>query len=188
MIEYIDHLAGYVHDTSLLIMDRLSSHKSERVLSYIREWKNEDGSPKLIPLLLPPKSAFLISPLDMGAISAFKANFYRFDRSTIDFKVRAMLQAWEEVSNDSLVNIWENCGLVGKESFASIRERFMKEVVGVVPEEFAELCDFYEAWKNGVIDVDGTTRGRRVTLAIPHQITEAYLDGEYWTNYGFHGS
>jgi transposase len=184
MMEYVDHVADLVEGTNLLIMDRLSSHKSEMVLNYIREWENNDGSKKFIPLLIPPKAAFLISPLDMGAISAFKANFYRFERSTIDLKKRAMVQAWDEVSNESLKNIWRNCGLVGKEALESIRERFMKEVVGIVPKEYEELMEFYEAWKNGVIEVSGATRGRGVTLDTPQQLSDGYLSGQYWTNYG----
>ena len=184
MMEYVDHIADLVEGTNLLIMDRLSSHKSNDVLHYIREWENNDGSHKVIPLLLPPKSAFLISPLDMGAISAFKANYYRFDRSTIDSKKSAMTQAWNEVSNESLKNIWLNCGLVGEESLQSIRERFMKEVVGIVPKEFEELIEFYDAWKSGIIDVEGAHRGRGVTLEIPQQLSDAYLSGKYWTNYG----
>ncbi len=79
--------------------NRLSSHKTEQVLNYIREWENADCSMQFIPLLIPSKAALLISPLDMGAISAFKANFYRFDRSTIDLKRRTKVQAWDEVSN-----------------------------------------------------------------------------------------
>jgi hypothetical protein len=184
MIDYVDHVADLVDGTNLLIMDRLSSHKSNEVLHYIREWENKDGSQKFIPLLLPPKAAFLISPLDMGAISAFKANFYRFDRSTIDSKKSALTQAWNEVTNESLKSIWLNCGLVGEESLDSIRDRFKKEVVGIVPKEYEELIEFYEAWKNGVIDVEGAYLGRGVTLEIPQQLFHSYLSGNYWTNYG----
>jgi hypothetical protein len=185
MMEYVDHIADYVEGTNLLIMDRLSSHKSATVLNYIREWENDDGSKKFIPLLIPPKAAFLLSPLDMGAIAAYKANFYRYDRSTIDLKKRAMVNAWDEVSNATLKNIWRNCGLVGKESLTSIHDRFMKEVVGIVPNEYEELMDFYEAWKNGVIEVEGAHRGRGVTMDSPLQLSEGHMSGEYWSNFGF---
>ncbi len=36
MMEYVDHVVDLVEGTNLLIMNRLSSHKTEQVLNYIR--------------------------------------------------------------------------------------------------------------------------------------------------------
>lgn len=184
MLEYVDHVAEYVAEPSLLVMDRLSSHKSGQVIQHITSKRSADGEQLLYPILLPAKTAFLISPLDMGAIGAFKSHFYRLDRSTIDLKRRAMVQAWDAVSNETLRNICHNCGIVGEEPLQSLRSRFTREVVGIVPEKFEELLDFYDAWKSGLIEVEGATRGRGVTLEIPHQLPEAALDGQYWANFG----
>jgi hypothetical protein len=137
-----------------------------------------------IPIYLAPKTAFLISPLDMGAIAAFKAYYRRFDRSTIDLKIRAVQQAWDEVSNESLSNICINCRVVGEESLLSIRERFMKQVVNTVPSEIAEHVDYYESWVSGQIEVEGSTQARGVQLETPSQISESFLDGVYWNNFG----
>jgi hypothetical protein len=115
-----------------------------------------------IPIYLAPKTAFLISPLDMGGIAAFKAYYHRLDRSTIDLKIRADQQAWDQVSNESLRNICINCGVIGEESFASIRERFMKQVVNIVPSEISEHVEYYESWVSGKIEVEGCTRARGV--------------------------
>lgn len=186
MKEYIDHLADYVQEPSLLIMDRLSSHKAGEVIRHISSKKTATGEQLLYPILLPPKTAFLISPLDMGAISAFKSHFYQLDRSSIERKRKAVVQAWAAVSNDTLKNICINCGIVGEETLQSLRTRFMKQVVGVVPEKLEELLDFYDAWKSGLIEVEGATRGRGVTLEIPQQPSEDDLDGNYWRNYGGH--
>lgn len=186
MKEYIDHLADYVQEPSLLIMDRLSSHKAGEVIRHISSKKTATGEQLLYPILLPPKTAFLISPLDMGAISAFKSHFYQLDRSSIERKRKAVVQAWAAVSNDTLKNICINCGIVGEETLQSLRTRFMKQVVGVVPEKLEELLDFYDAWKSGLIEVEGATRGRGVTLEIPQQLSEDDLDGNYWRNYGGH--
>ena len=95
---YLDHISQYVQKTSLLCMDRLSSHTSREVREYIESFKLPDGQRMFIPIYLAPKTAFLISPLDMGAIAAFKAYYHRLDRSTIDLKIRAVQQAWDEVS------------------------------------------------------------------------------------------
>jgi hypothetical protein len=85
----------------------------------------------------------------MGAIAAFKAYYHRLDRSTIELKIRAVQQAWDEVSNETLSNICINCGVVGEESLSSIRERFMKQVVNTVPSEIEKHVDYYESWISG---------------------------------------
>lgn len=137
-----------------------------------------------IPIYLAPKTAFPISPLDMGAISAFKAYFHALDRRTIDMKLRAVQQAWNSVSNDSLRDICLNCGVVGKESMESLRGRFLKEVVNLVPEKIANHVDFYDSWVSGQIEVEGTTLGRGVQIDKPRQLSRGFMGGVYWNNYG----
>lgn len=184
MIDYIDHISQFVQEPSLLLMDRLSSHTAARVRTHIEGKLLPDGDRMFIPVFLPAKTAFLISPLDMGAIAAFKAHYYRLDRSTIDLKLRAVHAAWDAVPNDALRHICLNCGIVGEETFGSLRDRFMSQVVGFVPSELEEQANFFDAWKSGAIQVEGASRGRGVTLDVPAQIPEAHLDGVYWTNYG----
>jgi hypothetical protein len=182
---YIDHVVQYVQEPSLFIMDRLSSHKAGEVLRYIRSKLTSTGEQLLIPILLAPKTAFLISPLDMGAIAAFKSHFYKLDRSTLDRKKKALSHAWDQVSNDSLRNIYLNCGITGEETLDSLRHRFMSNVVGAVPAELEEVLDYYDSWASGAIDVDGASRGRGVTMETPQQLPEAQLSGRYWTRFGW---
>jgi hypothetical protein len=120
----------------------------------------------------------------MGAISAFKSHFVKYDRSSIQLKKRAVAQIWADVSNRALANICLNCGVVGNESLSSIRARFIKEVVGLVPKEIEDLQEYYDSWKSGAINVAGTTRGRGVTMKVPEQLSDAHLDGVYWSNFG----
>lgn len=181
---YIDHLANYVTKTSLLVMDRLSSHTSAQIRRYIESFALPSGERMFYLLLLPPKTAFLISPLDMGAISAFKSHFHQLDRSTLQLKRTAMNEAWDQVSNEALINICRNCGVIGEEDIESLRARFLKQVVGLVPEIVAQHLDYYDAWSSGCIDVDGANLGRGVTLEKPLQLEEGYLDGRRWTNFG----
>ena len=94
-----------------------------------------------------------------------------------------MYQAWDAVSNETLANICRNCGIVGEESLDSLRSRFMKEVKGLVPAEYEELLDYYDAWKSRMITVEGASCGRGITLEIPHQLAEGALDGFHWTSY-----
>jgi hypothetical protein len=184
MIEYIDHISQYVQEQSLLVMDRLSSHTANAVNRHIDSKVLPSGEKMFKPIFLPPKTAFLMSPLDMGAISAFKSHFVKYDRSSIQLKKRAVMQAWADVSNTTLANICLNCGVVGNESLSSIRARFIKEVVGLVPKEIEDLQEFYDSWKSGAIIVAGTAPDRDVTMKVPEQLSDAHLDGVYWSNFG----
>lgn len=184
MKQYIDHISQYVTKTSLLVMDRLSSHTSGQVRRCIESFTLPSGERMFYIFLLPAKTAFLISPLDMGAIGAFKSHYHRLDRSTIQKKKYAVSEAWAQVSNDTLRNICLNCGVVGEESIESLRERFLKEVGSVIPEQAAQLLDFYDAWSSGHINIPGANRARKVKLERPLQLDEGNLDGRRWTNYG----
>ena len=184
MMAYFDHLVQYVTEQSLLLLDRLSSHTSASVLNYIRSKKTANGEQLLIPILIPPKAAFLISPLDMGAIAAFKTKYYTFNRSTLEYKKMAIIAAWNSVSNEALSNICNNCGIVGDEELSALRARFLKQVTGLVPSELEDFLDYYDAWKSGSIKVEGAFRGRGIVLERPQQLTDNHLDGLYWTKYG----
>lgn len=184
MKEYIDHVAQFVEEPSLLLMDRLSSHKAGEVIQHIQTKRTATGEQLLTPILLPPKTAFLISPLDMGAIGAFKTYFYKLNRSTLELKKSALQQAWDQVSNDALRNIFQNCGITGEETLDSLRPRFMKGVAGAVPQELEEALEFFDSWESGAINVDGASRGRGVTLETPQQLQQAHLDGHYWSKFG----
>jgi hypothetical protein len=186
MKEYIDHVDSFVTEQSLFLMDRLSSHTSKAVLEYLKSKKTEDGIQKFIPILLEPKTAFLLSPLDNGAIAAFKANYYKYDRSTVELKEAAAYRAWRQVSNEALRNILRNCAIVGNEDMSSIYSRYMKEVKGGIPEKNAESWSFYESWKYGAVSVGGEPAPRGSPLEIPEQLSNAELDGRYWCSYGRH--
>lgn len=185
MISYIDHISKYVQETSLLVMDQLSSHTAGAVRRHIETKMTRDRQRLLIPIFLPAKSAFIISPLDMGAIAAFKSHYCRLNRSTTQLKLRAAYQAWNAVTNEALVNICLNCGVIGDESIESLRKRFMESVVGSVPRELEKLADFYDSWKSGTIEVEGATRGRGIKYENPQQLQQGHLDGIYWTNFGW---
>lgn len=184
MKKYYDHLAEYVEEPSLVLMDRLSSHTSKSALKYLESKKTVDGRQKFIPLLLKPKTAFLISPLDNSAIGLFKNNFYKYDRSTLKLKEAAAYLAWKEVSNSALRGFVAHCGLVGNESLNSIRSRFMKEVKGGIPEKNQDVWNFYEGWLYGTFLVDGVKPPRGSPLLKPQQLEDAELDGRYWRTYG----
>lgn len=181
---YIDHISQYVTKTSLLVMDRLSSHTSAQIRRYIESKTLPSGERMFYILLLPAKTAFLISPLDMGAIGAFKAHYHRLDRSTLHRKRIAVKEAWDQVSNETLRNICRNCGVIGEESIDSLRERFLKEVGALIPQQAAQHLDYYDAWSSGHIQVEGANLARGVTWEQPLQLQEGYLDGRRWSNFG----
>ncbi len=47
------------------------------------------------------------------------------------------------------------CPRTKKVEVASIRDRFMKEVVGFVPPQHEDLVDYYESWASEAIDIEG---------------------------------
>jgi len=184
MIEYLDHLTQFVTEPSLLLLDRLSSHTSSSVVRHLDSKVTATGEKLFTLILLPAKTSFLISPLDNGAIAAFKAYYHQLDRSTLDLKKRAIDEAWGTVTNNALMDICLHCGITGDEPIDSLRSRFEKEVGRVIPEEKEDYLDFYDCWKSGVIEVEGASRGRGVTLKPPQQLREGNLDGKYWTKFG----
>lgn len=181
---YVDHIAQYVTKTSVLVMDRLSSHTSGKVRRYIESFTLPSGERMFYILLLPAKTAFLLSPLDMGAISAFKSYFHCRDRSTLSLKQKAAREAWDQVSNESLVNICRNCGVIGEADIDSLRDKFLKQVVGLLPEQQVQHLDYYDAWASGHIRVERAHLARGVSLELPSQLEEGRLDGRRWSKFG----
>ena len=183
MKSYADHISLYVQEPSILLMDRLSSHTSKKARHYIESLKTVDGKQKFFVMFFPAKASFLISPLDNGALSLFKKNYYRYDRSTLEKKEKAAYLAWNEVSNDNLVSYFENCGLVGKRRISTLRKQFMTEVRGAIPAKHLPSWDYYDAWKCHAIQVEGALRPRGSPLDLPLQLPKAELDGKYWVHY-----
>ena len=60
-------------------------------------------------------------------------------------------------------------------------------MVNTVPSEIEEHVEYYESWVSGQVEVEGCTRARGVHLETPSQISESFLDGVYWNNFG-HGT
>jgi len=117
-------------------------------------------------------------------IGAFKQHFYRYDRSTFPLKKSAVMLAWDAVSNDSIANISRNCGLAGDESLQAIRERFEREVHGMVPEKLQSSLELYEQWIGGAVSVPVADLQRGVELTHPSQLDEGTLDGIKWIEWG----
>lgn len=186
MKEYGDHLNKFIDRPTVLIMDRLASHTSKEVRQYLEAFVCSDGSQKFETLLLPPKTAFLISPCDMGFFAMWKSEYYKYNRSTYQLKVRAANEVWKKVSPDKVANFFVHCGLTSKESAEALQVRLLKEVRGDIPEKLQRVYEFYQNWLKGSIDVPGAHRPRAPPteeMTIPE---DSGLDGVYWINKGPH--
>jgi hypothetical protein len=185
MIDYIDHVAKYVDRPSVLCMDRLSSHVSKRVITYAESLKCSDGvTQKFKILLLTPKAAFLISPLDMGFFTMFKRAYYKYDRSTYALKIMAANQVWKTISSDKIVNLFNNCGITSKESPKSLHNRIAAQVRSGIPDELEEVWEFYQGWLGGAFNISGATCPRAPPtehLIVPN---DSDLNGQYWIKRG----
>lgn len=184
MKKYGDHISRYVEKPSLLILDRASCHTSKEVIGYLEDFLTSDRDQLFKVLLLPPKTAFLLSPLDNGVNSAFKQHFYKYDRTTFPLKKSAVKLAWDSVSNESIFNIFQHCGFNAKESLSSIRRRMEKEVLGTIPESLHPSKELFELWISGRISVDGADLLRGVDLERPMQLDDGTLDGYKWIEWG----
>lgn len=187
MIEYADHLNKFVDEPSVLCMDRLGSHKSKEVIEYIEAFRTSSGVQKFKVKLLPPKGAFLVSPLDFGFFGYWKAKYHKYDRSTPQLKVFAAGQAWKEVQPDDIRSFFRGCHLLSKDSEEQLRDKLRSQVRGGIPEGLKEVWDKYDGWLSGSYSIDGVWAPRDLPFEEPQQLLECELDGIYWNNWGNHG-
>ncbi len=186
MKEYADHLDKYIDRPSLLALDRLSSHTSKEVISYFEAKKCSDGSQKFKVELLPPKGAFLVSPLDFGFFGYWKSIYHKLDRSTPELKFWAANQAWKQVGAEKVISFFEGTFLIGNQKESTLRKKLLRQVKSGIPEELEELWDFYDGWVAGSYDVEGAISLREISFEKPKQLLDAELDGVYWNNWGAH--
>lgn len=184
MKKYAEKLMEFVSEPSLLLLDMASSHTSKQVVEEIQLYTFDDGTQAVTVKHLGPKTAFLVSPLDNGAIAEFKQYFHKFDRRTLPMKKMAAVNAWKKVSNENLRSYVAHCGWFTDESLSTIRTRFMKDVRCGIPKNFEKIWDFYDGWQSGSFDVHGISAIRGVHLEKPQQLDDGFLDGRYWTAFG----
>lgn len=184
MKAYCEKFMKYVTEPSLLLLDRASAHTAKLVQQEFASYTFPGGRRAVTIKHFPPKSAFLLSPLDKGGIGEFKGYFYKYDRKTLPLKKLAAVKAWKMVSNENLRSYIRDCGWFSKESLESIRSRFLKEVHHGIPEKFREIIDFYDGWRSGSFKVRGLSCPRKVPLEPAGQLEESFLDGCYWIEYG----
>lgn len=186
MKEYCDHISLYTDDTVLLVWDRLSSHQSKEVIRYFESKRTSDGRQKFDIMALPPKGAFLISPLDWGFFGYWKNMYYKRDRSSTELKFLAAKETWKQVSENAIVNFFKATYIIGTQSESELRKLLRSQVRSGIPEELEEVWDFYDGWKSGAFDVDGVSAPRDVPMEKPLQLGESTLNGTYWCNWGGH--
>jgi hypothetical protein len=180
MKKYSKHIAYYVTKLSLLLLDRASSHTSKQTIAELEDYLTPDGQQMFKVLLIPPKAAFLVSPLDNSVNAAFKQHFYTYDRSTFVLKQSAAKLAWDDISNATIKNACRNCGLDPSVSLSSMREKFEKNVHGFLPEKLQPLLELFDQWKAGSIVIEGADLGRGVEYSRPMQLDDGTLDGIKW--------
>jgi hypothetical protein len=180
MKKFANHISHYPSEPCLLLLDRASSHTSKKTIAELEDYLTPDGRQMFTVKLIPPKAAFLVSPLDNGVIAAFKKHFYRYDRSNFELKKSAVKLAWDEVSNESIRNICKNCGLDPSVPLSTIRANFEKNVHGSTPEKLEPCLNLYDQWKAGAIEIEGASLGRGVEYSRPVQLNDGALDGIKW--------
>jgi hypothetical protein len=185
MKEYVDHVAKRVDHFCVLVLDRLSSHVSIKVKAYAESLKCSDGvTQKFEILLLPAKSSFLISPLDMGFFSMWKREYYKYNRSSYTLKIMAANQVWKSMQSEKIASLFDNCGITSKETPKKLRERISAQVRSGMPEELEEVWEFYQGWLAGAFDIEGAVRPRTPPTEDLLTPEDSNLDGQYWVKRG----
>jgi hypothetical protein len=187
MKEYADHIAKFTDEPTLLCWDRLSSHRSKEVVRYFESKKCSDGRQKFKIKDIPPKGAFLVSPLDFGFFGMWKGSYYKYDRSTPELKFFAANQTWNSITSDQIRQFFKGCFLIGNLPESTLRKKLRSHVRSGIPEKLEEVWDFYDGWMSGAFSVDGVSAPREVPLDKPLQLLDSELSGVYWRNWGLHG-
>lgn len=180
MKKYAKHISQYPAEPCLLLLDRASSHTSKQTVAELEDYLTPDGRQMFKVLFIPPKAAFLVSPLDNGVIAAFKQRFYTYDRSTFELKKSAAKSAWDSVSNETIAHHCRSCGLDASVSLSTIRKKFEKNVHGFIPKKLKPNLDLFEQWKAGRFRIEGAELGRGVEYSRPAQLDDGTLDGIKW--------
>ena len=184
IVQWIVEFMEHIREPSILLWDRLAVHKSKASIEEIESYVFEDGSPAVEVMLLPPQTAFLLSPLDMGGFAEFKKYYYAFDRSTYELKISAANRAWSMISAENIRSYFLHCGLSEKRRLRDVKRQFLKEVRGSLVEEHPKVWELYDSWRNGTISVEGVSSATRLSLEQPSQLRTGSLDGSRWTQYG----
>lgn len=182
-IKYLNFLRRHVKKRSILIWDRLSSHRSQRVLNHAKSLRFKSGRRVFRIYSLPPKAGFLINPLDYSFYGLFKPAYWKLDRSTPELKFSAAHQAYNSISSDSVAAMFRDCGITSTEPEGALTHRIYSMVCEGVREEHEDALDLYDGWKSGALAVEGASPYKRRRLEPPQQLPTAHLDGSYWAEW-----
>lgn len=180
MFRYINQINKEVDAFSLLIMDRASSHTSKEVINYIEGKKISKDKQKFKVILLPAKTAFLISPCDKSFFSALKQSFVKMRVDTLAMKRSAAMSAYYSVSTGVVRNYFRWCGIISEEPFQAITHRLRSEVEGEFTEVQLDALNFFKNWQTGAYRNAAwpSLRNRR-SVGI-YFLNESMLDGSKW--------
>jgi hypothetical protein len=181
MSEWCDWVKAEIPPGSLLIMDQLSSHKNADILDQLAE----NG---ITVRLIPPKGSLILSPLDNGFFAVFKRKLAQeMERHPVGFgslHFKAAVNAYNSISSVSVVNFFNRCGLIGSESFSTIRETFQKQIQVLNTVETRQFLEMFEKWAVGDLDIDGVKTPRLYQEEPPNLYVDDEMDGVYWSTWG----
>lgn len=184
MLNWADWFAARVKEPSILIWDRLSSHRSREVIDKLESFRTNEGEQLIHVKFLPAKAAFLISPLDMGGFAIFKTQFYQLPRRTWNMKKDSANVAWRALKRENVQNLFHHCGLTSKETPQALRARLHREVNTVVLTDYQEYLDVFDQWRAGAGDdrfPDPPNRDPLTEIWVP---ANSGLTGPYWSRSG----
>lgn len=100
---YVDTvLEPFSDQGALLLMDRHSSHKSPSSIAYLSD-KGIDS------LLLPPKGAKHLSPLDFGYFHQLKSRLPDYPKGNVEEKKSAVISSQNSITKEHVKHYWRHC-------------------------------------------------------------------------------
>lgn len=103
---WLDTAKDWLEDEPILLLDNLKAHHNPGFLEELREFGIDYN-------FYPAHTGALIDPCDNSFHSVLKHIFLTKDRSTHEKSIRAMVEAYYEVSERTILNCFERCGYLG---------------------------------------------------------------------------
>jgi hypothetical protein len=142
-LAWLDQIQEFLQDEPLLLMDNHFSHHHPLFIDTLE-------SLTVNPLYFPPKCGSLLSPLDNSFHAELQKRYFAKPRRSHEEQIRSMIQAYFEISEDSIQKYWVHCGILSKTPPSRTAARLLSE--GYFREDSRDakqMVQLFFRWKEG---------------------------------------
>lgn len=172
---WFNKVKDWMEDDPILLLDNGGAHHNPEFLQELHEFGIRTE-------FYPPYAGSLVDPCDNSFHSVLKRIYFSKDRSTHEKCIRAMVEAYYEVSEQAVLSSFERCGYTGAQNPHQVTARLLSQGYEASQQKIHELnrcSDTYVAWKRVFRSaVNGSSQ-----VAEPNTLPNDTLDGTYWQTY-----